>query len=327
MINKIYVFDPTLSDSQSQVRGIGRYLQIMKENLASAVIFTNGKDIAYDSILVHPFFNFLNSRFLLKKVAKKQIAVIHDLIPLKFPQHFPLGFKGKIKMMVNKLALNQYYDLIITDSHTVKQDLIQLLQIPPTKIKVIYPTLPKIFWQKNNSHKKSANYCLYVGDGTWNKNLVNLAKAIKLSNKKCLLVGKVFSHHQSLNHPWQKELHTFFQLIQADSRFVLKGFVSDEALIELYQQASINLLLSHDEGFGFSYLEALSQHCPSILADIPLFREIAGNTALYVNQNDPQAIAQAIFKADYLISLSTTDLSRFSPNNFKKQWFNCFQNL
>ena len=36
------------------------------------------------------------------------------------------------------------------------------------------------------------NYVLYVGDATWNKNLVNIARAIKLADVHCVFVGKVF---------------------------------------------------------------------------------------------------------------------------------------
>ena len=48
-----------------------------------------------------------------------------------------------------------------------------------------------------------------------------------------------------------------------DKRFIFPGFISDDELITLYEQASLNILLSRDEGFGFSYVEAASLGCPS----------------------------------------------------------------
>jgi glycosyltransferase involved in cell wall biosynthesis len=214
MIKKVFVYDPTVSDLRSAVRGVGRYLQILKENFKDDFEFISdiencsprfaveaGKLKIENSIFINPFFNFLQKPVILKRITKKQIAVIHDLIPLKYPSNFPVGIKGAIYILLNKLALKNY-DLIITDSEASKVDIIKILEIEENKIKVIYPCLPNSFLKlgiKNldlnkNSKFKIKNYCLYVGDATWNKNLVNLAKAIKLANVNCVFVGKVFEN-------------------------------------------------------------------------------------------------------------------------------------
>lgn len=337
MPKKVYVFDPTVADQQSRVRGIGRYLQIMKENFENEFIFTSEKNIPYDSILINPFFNFFQPRFALKKIAKKQVTIIHDLIPLKFPRQFPVGIRGNINIFLNKLNL-RHYDLIITESQAGKNDIVKFLNIAPEKIKIITPTLPEIFWRNQPTLLRPAerdfagqanHYCLYVGDATWNKNLINLARAVKLANINCVFVGKVFENAKGLDHPWQQELKSFYQEIQNDHRFILKGFVSDEELVQLYRQAACNILISHDEGFGFSYTEALSQGCPSILADIPVFRETAQNNAIYVNQNNPEEIALAFKKITSQPNQvkSQPDLSRFSRQQFREQWLNCINSL
>ena len=80
----------------------------------------------------------------MKRVAKKQIAVIHDLIPLKYPGHFPAGIRGSINVFLNNLALKNY-DLIVTDSAASKKDIVQILKIDESRVKVIYPTLPEVF--------------------------------------------------------------------------------------------------------------------------------------------------------------------------------------
>ena len=343
-MTQVLCFDPSASDQQSQVRGVGRYLQILKENFPEW-IFSNTLHVTRYTLntFINPFFNFLQKPVIFKRIAKKQIAVIHDLIPLKYPQHFPAGLRGNFNILLNKIALKNY-DLIVTDSETSKKDIVQILKIPEEKIKVIYPCLPKIFdkklktqksssesedktetqnlkTEKNNENKKfldlrfrfdicdlsfeSDNFCLYVGDATWNKNLVNLAKAIKIANVTCVFVGKIFENFKKLhvtrytlhfNHPWQKELKEFFEITKNDKRFIFLGYVSDENLIKLYQKASCNILISRDEGFGFSYLEASSQGCPSILSDIPIFKEIAKNAAVFANPENPNNLANKIVK-------------------------------
>ncbi len=120
-MTKVFVFDPTNKDKLSAVRGVGRYLQILKENLPKNTIFTDSlKRVTADSVFINPFFNFLQPPPTIKRLAKKQIAVIHDLIPLKYPKHFPAGIQGKINIFLNKLAARNY-DTVVTDSYSSKK--------------------------------------------------------------------------------------------------------------------------------------------------------------------------------------------------------------
>lgn len=308
-MNKIFVFDPTLVDKRSAVRGIGRYLKILKENFPTwSYININNSHLSYYSTLINPFFNFLQPPLILKKIARKQIAIIHDLIPLKYSRNFPIGWRGVINIFLNKIALRNY-DLIITDSYTSKKDIVNILKISESKVRVIYPCLSRIFEQeKKDNHLKlkiyknkdflsyPANFCLYVGDGTWNKNLVNLAKAIKIVNVTAVFVGKVFEvKNLDLNHSWQKELKDFLKIAKDDQRFIFANHIDDKQLLALYQNAQVNLLVSRDEGFGFSYLEAASQGCPSILSKRPIFEEISNDQGvIFADSEDPYDIADKI---------------------------------
>ncbi len=374
-MTKVFVFDPTISDQTSSYRGIGRYLQILKENFPSWH-YINKLEIRNLKleIFINPFFNFLQPPLTLRRIAKRQIAIIHDLIPLKYPAHFPSGIKGKINIFLNKMALANY-DTIITDSQSSKNDIVKILNIDEKKVKVIYPCLPKIFSQNTqiNADEKqitqisaksvfqsvgSASFCLYVGDVTWNKNLVNLAKAIKIINVTCVFVGKIFDKKAtgvegggiptarsrgvlferapaggnprqapSLNHPWQQEFKEFLNETKNDKRFIFLGFINDYRLIKLYQQARVNILPSRDEGFGFSYLEAASQKCPSILADIRVLREIAGDSAWFADPEDPYDLANKIGEV-YFNNNLRNDLAKksekraqfFSREKFKNEF-------
>ena len=54
------------------------------------------------------------------------------------------------------------------------------------------------------------------------------------------------------------------------------------------------MLLSRDEGFGYSYFEAAAVRTPSVLADEPIFHETAASTALFAEAEQPSKIAAAI---------------------------------
>ncbi len=332
----LYIYDPTATDEMSRVRGVGRYVQILRECLGNEAIFTNKvTTIPFESTLINPFFDPLKKPLLSRRVTKKQIAVIHDLIPLKYPTHFPIGLKGRLNVFLNKLSLRNY-DSIITDSEASKRDIVQILKINPEKIFVIYPTIADVFYDKiasaaprNDIRLSTRSYFLYVGDATWNKNLVNLAKAIQIANVSCVFVGKVFSgvHHDApLQNPWLKELHEFLTIAKNDKRFIFPGYVSDVDLVGLYKGAIANILVSRDEGFGFSYFEAASQSTPSLLSDIPIFHETAGATALFANPHDPQIIAKVILQfihdkkqRNKLGKDSYERTPQFSKEKFKEQ--------
>lgn len=328
-MNKVLVFDPTANDPQSKVRGVGRYLQILRENFphwvfSSSLLTPNPYPL---TTFINPFFNLLSPPLFIKRRFKKQIAVIHDLIPLKYPPHFPIGLKGSLNVFLNRIALRSY-DMVVTDSEQSRKDIITILKIKPERVKVIYPCLPAIYNLKFRIHNSNTNiqnskFLLYVGDATWNKNLVNLAKAIKMQELPCVFAGRVFTHPKPKKNVWQNEFNEFMALAQNDKRFIFPGFIADKELIQLYQNALCNILISRDEGFGFSYLEASSQKCPSLLSDILVLREISQNSAFFVNPESPQSIVSAIkalqndsILRNNLIKQSYARSTFFSQKNF-----------
>jgi glycosyltransferase involved in cell wall biosynthesis len=335
MSQKVFVYDPTASDKLSAVRGIGRYLQILKENFPEWTFSSEIKKLSVSNIFINPFFNFLQPPLIFKKIAKKQIAVIHDLIPLKYPSHFPIGIKGSLYVFLNKLSLKNY-DLIITDSEASKSDIIRILGIEEKNIKVIYPCLPKTFTEDHkeldaqNDYPKyeipNTKYCVYVGDTTWNKNLVMLSQAIKRANISCVFVGKAFKNSPT-THPWQKEFSEFYRSVNGDKRFIFSGFIPDLELIKLYQQSLVNILPSRDEGFGFSFVESSQFGCPSLLSDIPVLKEISGGKAIFFNPESPQELTDKIneINSDKILRNKIGAAAKkrsefFSPKKFKKEF-------
>ncbi|HLD26677.1 MAG TPA: glycosyltransferase family 1 protein [Patescibacteria group bacterium] len=375
-MRQLLIYDPTDKDELSRLRGGGRIIQILKENVSDQALFiTDFSKVTEKNTLLIPSFKPFDRPLLIKRLAKKQILMIYDVIPLKYPKYFLIGVKGTFNLWLNKQTL-KCYDQIITISQHVKKDLTDYLKIPPEKITAIHPTVSNLFLNSQSeylNHKSSQrrnhdatskiqtqndqyskclehfdfensnvvrtsdlglkNYCLYVGDVNWNKNLVNLARAIKIANIPCIFIGTNFNQKlQNLSHPWQKEFRDFLQEIHNDHRFIFAGYKSDEELIKLYQQACCNILLSLDEGFGFSYLEASTLGCPSVLSDIPIFHETAENTALFANPTDPKDIAskiRQIFDDDTLrtkLSLEAQERAKyFNPEKFKQQFMSLFK--
>ena len=68
------------------------------------------------------------------------------------------------------------------------------------------------------------------------------------------------------------------------------GYVDDEYLNELYENAFALLFPSLYEGFGLPILEAMAKDTPVITSNIAALPEIGGDAVLYVDPYDESSI-------------------------------------
>jgi len=72
------------------------------------------------------------------------------------------------------------------------------------------------------------------------------------------------------------------------------GFVTDEVLTVLYNNAKALIYPSLFEGFGLPIIEAQAAGLPVICSDLPVLREIGGRGAVFVEPHSAESIAEAI---------------------------------
>lgn len=70
--------------------------------------------------------------------------------------------------------------------------------------------------------------------------------------------------------------------------------VSDEALEAIYRHATMLLAASWGEGFGLPLVEAAQRGLPILARDLPVFREVAGEGALYFDAGSADELADAL---------------------------------
>ncbi|TWA50698.1 glycosyltransferase involved in cell wall biosynthesis, partial [Azospirillum brasilense] len=75
--------------------------------------------------------------------------------------------------------------------------------------------------------------------------------------------------------------------------FLFEG-ADDTEIAHLYRNAAALLFLSKGEGFGLPLVEAAHYGTPIICSDLPVFHEIAGDHATYVEIADPDRLAREI---------------------------------
>jgi glycosyltransferase involved in cell wall biosynthesis len=85
-----------------------------------------------------------------------------------------------------------------------------------------------------------------------------------------------------------------FEAAAPEGSLVVHDGVSDDEYAELLDQATALVTASRDEGFGIPLVEAMGRGTPVVVSDIPIFREIGGETALYAAAGDADAFAARI---------------------------------
>lgn len=81
---------------------------------------------------------------------------------------------------------------------------------------------------------------------------------------------------------------------EAGKRFFWLSDASDEYLERVYSAASCLVAASYGEGFGLPLIEAAEHGLPLLVRDIPVFREVAGDSAAYFDASTPGELADAI---------------------------------
>ncbi len=334
MKDRIFIFNPLPKDELSGFRGLGRYTRMLIKALPYAKVVTN-TNIPFDSILVFPYLDFLKKPYIFKRISRHQIAVVHDLIKLKYPSHFPRGIRADFFLYLNKFLFKRIFDYVITDTRAVAEDVAEFFSLKKEKIFAIPPAVDEIFFKKKIEKKE--NFCVYVGDATYNKNLPFLADVVLQAGVKCFLVGKIWERVEgirSFDHPELKPLSDFLSKIKEKDNFIFKGFLADKDLSDLYSAARVNLLLSIDEGFGFSPLEAGAVGTGSLLSNIPVLREVMDSAGVYVDLANIEKAARVLrrfFEDDefcyHQAQLAHERAKMFNILRFRKAWLKIINSL
>lgn len=238
------------------------------------------------------FLSFSNHFFSLS--FPKTIQFIHDLAPIKFPKYFPQKARF-FYPFTTRLALSKA-KLIITISDQIKKELIDFGKVKPDKIEVLYPSINESMFKtkKTKSNKLPKNYLMTISTLEPRKNLIAgikaLAKLLKdksiSSDYKYLIIGKYGWFYQDLLKQVKE--------MKMEDKVIFLGYVPDDEIENIFKNAKAFLYLSNYEGFGMPPMEGLYFDLPTILSDIPVFRECFSDLAHLVPPNDIEAIAAAI---------------------------------
>jgi glycosyltransferase involved in cell wall biosynthesis len=78
------------------------------------------------------------------------------------------------------------------------------------------------------------------------------------------------------------------------SRLHFLDDLDDAGLEEVYRNCQILLAASWDEGFGLPLIEGSRRGLQVLARDIPVFREVAGDNAVYFQATDSRAFVEEL---------------------------------
>lgn len=217
---------------------------------------------------------------------RNKIMTVHDLSFLYNRSWFSKTYYWWYKLMT-PLAIKTSRR-IITVSQYSKQEILRFFPfIQEDKINVIYGGIDNDrFHIQKVASPAAKHYALAVSSIDPRKNFPMLIKAFRgIKDCQLYIVGKynhVFSQQEDRNEESE------------NIRFL--GRVSDDELLSLYNQAECLIFPSVYEGFGLPLLEAMACGCPVLASDIPVFKEVCGDAAIYFNPYDSKNIHDTIIQ-------------------------------
>ena len=107
-------------------------------------------------------------------------------------------------------------------------------------------------------------------------------------------VAQLPGHELHLMSRVRPEERRRLEQLAPQARLVFHDGATDAEYADVLAGATALVTASKAEGFGIPLVEAMRLGTPVVVSDIPIFREIGGDAALYFPPDDPAALAQAI---------------------------------
>jgi glycosyltransferase involved in cell wall biosynthesis len=251
----------------------------------------------------HPFFNLiflsLTARFLnsdavvahnFPAIHQKSGVFIHDFIFVDHPEWFTKLERIYFGLMK---PLNRFFaKFVFTSSKTEARRLKKNLELP---VLVCPLGLRSSLADSNpvaplSMKETSESFYLAVGRNNPRKNIDLLIQAYLSASSnyvlpKLVVVSNLESQELSNTLP----LHNM-------NRVVFIPEVNDDELAWLYQNTSLFVFPSLDEGFGMPIIEALYFKSNMLLSDICVFHEVSRENAIFVNPNSIIEMSNALIK-------------------------------
>src|SRR5437667_1386890 len=238
-------------------------------------------------------------------IGSNLVVTIHDCVHLLFPQEDSSKLHNYRAYLRTKRVVEKARHVLAV-SRSTKDDLINIFELPDSKISVVHNALDErfVFTHTPGERKQVLEryqlkdpFVLYSGKIRPHKNVHRLIEAFavlknelgdsdRYKNLKLIIIGDELSKHQYLR------LTVIRSGAQQDVRFF--GFVPFPILRVFYQSAELFAFPSLYEGFGLPPLEAMANRTPVLASNTSSLPEVLDDAAVLVNPENVFDIARGM---------------------------------
>ena len=245
------------------------------------------------------------------------VTTVYDLIPEFECWDYILGAKKK---SIDEASV------CVCISETVGKEFQTFYPATTKKLKVISLGRQHIK-ESQNKTLYSNQSALYVGNRNGYKNFLIIVKA--LSDQKwptglrIKVVGKTFSDNE-----WN-----IIDYFGVREKLVELGRISDIQLSAELANSICLIFPSKLEGFGLPILEAQINRCPVVCSDIPVFREVGGNAAVFFEPYSSRQLTDAVslvstqFYREQYKMLADANVQRFCWNKTAQEYLDVYHQV
>lgn len=265
----------------------------------------------------------------------KKVVTMHDLIVRRYPEFFKPADR-----IIHRLKMRhacRVADIVIAISEQTKRDLVDMMNVPEEKIRVVYQSCDPIFWNppsatlppSHSAVQLPERYIIAVGTVEERKNQVAAVRALALLPEDvCLVVvGRPRGHYPQQVRRVAKELGVDHRVI-----FLQNAAFSD--FPALYRGAVASVYMSVFEGFGIPVLESLCCDCPVVTSNVSSMPEAGGDAALYAAPDDYRTLAAHLSRLlsdpafrNSQIEKGRTQRLRFAPEKVSQDMLALYRSL
>jgi glycosyltransferase involved in cell wall biosynthesis len=220
------------------------------------------------------------------------ILTLHDLIYYKHRKP-PESLAWPIRLVWRlfhlsfipvRILLNRS-EAVVTISETTR-GLIESKHLTRRPVHVVYNASSMPTVNSAKTAPKSRNL-VYMGSYMPYKNVEVLIRAMEeLTEYTLILCSKI--------EPKRKAQLLSESTPAASSRIRFMDGTSEAEYLQILDESFALVTASKDEGFGIPVVEAMSRSIPVVIADIPIFREVASTAGIFFNPTSPAEFAAAV---------------------------------
>jgi glycosyltransferase involved in cell wall biosynthesis len=262
-------------------------------------------------VFVNKIIKSMESKFDILHIHSPLTPIIKTSIPIIATIHTPMltdtrtrfneardihsrieKFMGRYVSYYIEKALIERAEIITTVANSVVNELREY-GINTNNIKVLGNGVDEKLFSPSKKKNKD-KYILYTGRLDYRKGLFDLIESSKYILKTNKDISFVIIGKGALKNKLQKKV----EKIGIQKNFKFLGFVNQEKLIELYQNATLYVLPSHYEGLPTVLLEAMSCGLPVVATSVSGNLDVikSGKNGILVPPKSPLKLANAVLK-------------------------------